>query len=208
MRLADQGRIGGGIGWFQPKRSVWTVLVGLHEDARPAGVRQCPAERPEQGAGGGLEPGACYLPTQHGELVAEHQDLQVLGGVAAGQQDDQLDRAAECQIGELRQYAGSLRDESVEASHYRAMVERTGSSEAISDFTHPTGRGVALAPGVQRVVDGQLQLQLALVVQAERGEPVGDRLQPADCGVTARSAGMSAPWTMRASSATAGSSMR
>jgi hypothetical protein len=49
---------------------------------------------------------ACYLPAQHGQLLAEHQDLQVLGEAAAGQQDEQLDGAAECQVGELRQHAG------------------------------------------------------------------------------------------------------
>jgi len=59
-------------------------------------------------------------------------------GVAAGQQDEQLDGVAECQVGELRQHAGSLRDGSVEASPYRAMIERMGSSEATSDFAHPT----------------------------------------------------------------------
>jgi hypothetical protein len=31
------------------------------------------------------------LPAQHGELVAQHQDLQVLGSIAAGQHDEQLD---------------------------------------------------------------------------------------------------------------------
>jgi hypothetical protein len=40
------------------------------------------------------------LATKHGELVAEHQDLQVLGGIAAGQQDEQLDGAAERRVGE------------------------------------------------------------------------------------------------------------
>jgi len=66
----------------------------------------CPAKRGEHSAVGGLELGACYLPAQHGQLLAEHQDLQVLAGVAAGQQDEQLNRAAECQVGELRQHAG------------------------------------------------------------------------------------------------------
>jgi hypothetical protein len=41
------------------------------------------------------------LTTQHRELMAEHQDLQILGGLAAGQQHQELDRAAERQVGEL-----------------------------------------------------------------------------------------------------------
>jgi hypothetical protein len=73
--------------------------------------------------------------------VAEHQDLQVLGGVAAGQQVQQLDRAAERQVGERWPHAGSLRDGSAEAPPCRAVVERTGSSQATSDVAHPTGSG-------------------------------------------------------------------
>jgi hypothetical protein len=56
--------------------------LGLHEEARPLGAWQCPAERGEQGAVSGLEPGTCYLSAQHGELVAQNQDLQVLAASA------------------------------------------------------------------------------------------------------------------------------
>jgi hypothetical protein len=42
--------------------------LGLDEEARPAGARQCPAECREQGAVGGLEPGPRDLAAQHGEL--------------------------------------------------------------------------------------------------------------------------------------------
>jgi hypothetical protein len=69
------------------------------------------------------------LAAEHGELVAEHQDLQVLGGVAADQQDEQLDRAAECQVGELGQHAGSLRDGSAEASPYRAVLSELAAAQ-------------------------------------------------------------------------------
>jgi hypothetical protein len=31
---------------------------------------------------------------------------------------------------------------SAEASHYRAMIERTSSSEAMSEFPHPTGLSI------------------------------------------------------------------
>jgi hypothetical protein len=34
-------------------------------EARPAGLGQCPADRGEQGAVGGLEPGTCDLAAQH-----------------------------------------------------------------------------------------------------------------------------------------------
>jgi hypothetical protein len=41
-----------------------------------------------------------------GELVAQDEDLQVLGGVAAGEQGEQLDGAAQGQAGESRQHPG------------------------------------------------------------------------------------------------------
>jgi hypothetical protein len=42
----------------------------LHEEARPAGPRQCPADGGKEGAVGGLKPGTCDLAAQHRELVA------------------------------------------------------------------------------------------------------------------------------------------
>jgi hypothetical protein len=42
-------------------------------------------------------------------LVAENEDLQLLGGVAVGEQGEELDGAADRQVGELRQHPGSLR---------------------------------------------------------------------------------------------------
>jgi hypothetical protein len=63
----------------------------LHQEARPAGSGQCPADRGEHGAVGGLEPGTWGLAAQHHELMAQHQDLQILGGLAVGEQREQLE---------------------------------------------------------------------------------------------------------------------
>jgi hypothetical protein len=68
--------------------------VGLHEQARPMGSGQRPADRGEQGPISRLQPGAWGLATEDGELVAQDQDLQVLGGVAANKQHEHLNRAA------------------------------------------------------------------------------------------------------------------
>jgi hypothetical protein len=70
-----------------------------HEEARPAGAGQHPADGGEQRPIGGLQPGTRGLAAQHRELVAQHQDLQVVGGVAAGQQHQQLDGATQRQVG-------------------------------------------------------------------------------------------------------------
>jgi hypothetical protein len=63
-----------------------------------------PHPKGEQRSVGGLQPGTRGLAAQHCELVAQHKDLQVLGGVAAGEQSEQLDGAAQREVGELRQH--------------------------------------------------------------------------------------------------------
>ena len=43
------------------------------------------------------------------ELMAQHQDLQVLGGVTASEQREELDGAAEREVDEPGQHVNSLR---------------------------------------------------------------------------------------------------
>jgi hypothetical protein len=66
------------------------------------------ADRSEQGAVSRLQPRAWNLAAQHAELVAQHEDLQILAGVAAAEQGEQLDGAAQRQVGEFRQYQVGL----------------------------------------------------------------------------------------------------
>jgi hypothetical protein len=53
------------------------------------------ADRREQGPVGGFEPGLWSLAAEHGELLAQDKDLQILGGVGKGEQGEQLDGAAQ-----------------------------------------------------------------------------------------------------------------
>jgi hypothetical protein len=53
-----------------------------------------------------LELGTLDLAAEHGELVAQDEDLQVLGGVPAGEQGEQLDGVAQREVGEFRQHPG------------------------------------------------------------------------------------------------------
>jgi hypothetical protein len=46
---------------------------------------------------------------EHGELVAQDKDLKVLGGVAAGELGEELDGAAQRQVGKSWQHRGGLR---------------------------------------------------------------------------------------------------
>jgi hypothetical protein len=65
----------------------------LDEEAGPPGSGQDAADRGEQGPVGRFQPGTRDLATQDGELVAEHHDLQVFGGITAGGRREQLDGA-------------------------------------------------------------------------------------------------------------------
>ena len=94
----------------------------------------------------GSKPGPWNLATQDGELVAQHQDLQVLGGVATGQERERLDGAAQCEVGELCEHVGNLRSRVAEMHHISAR-SRTGCSAAMYEFAHPTGRTDALRFG-------------------------------------------------------------
>jgi hypothetical protein len=81
--------------------------VGLDEEARPADSGEDAADRGEQGAVSRLQPRAWNLAAQHAELVAQDEDLQVLAGVAAAEQGEQLD-GAQRQVGEFRQHQVGL----------------------------------------------------------------------------------------------------
>jgi hypothetical protein len=83
--------------------------LGLDEEARPAGSGQDAADGREQGPVGRLQPGSRRLAAQDDELVAQDEELEIFGGVATGELGEQLNRAAERQVGELRQHQGPLR---------------------------------------------------------------------------------------------------
>jgi hypothetical protein len=72
------------------------------EEARPAGPGHRATDGGKHRPVGGLKPESWDLAAQHGQLVTEHQDLKILGSIAAGQQNEQLDGAAQREVGEIR----------------------------------------------------------------------------------------------------------
>jgi len=136
---ASTMRVGPGAG-DQPAAPAQQCL-GLDQEARPAGPGQQAADRGEQGAVGGFELGAWDLAAQHGELVAQDQELQVFGGAAADQQGEQLDGAAQHEVGELGEHevASGINDEEAGASHYRVGPWcQPQLTQGVSAFPHPT----------------------------------------------------------------------
>jgi hypothetical protein len=66
--------------------------------------RQRAVDRSQQGPIGGLQPGPWSLTAEHGELVAQDKDLEVLSGAAAGELGEELDRAAQRLVGKSWQH--------------------------------------------------------------------------------------------------------
>jgi hypothetical protein len=94
----------------------------------------------EQGSVGGLQLGPRRLAAQHGELVAQDEDLQVLGGVVMGDSGQELDGAAQRQVGESWQHlGGGLRDGIRGTSQYRPYRPNPQASDQ-SEFLSPRGR--------------------------------------------------------------------
>jgi hypothetical protein len=87
---------------------------------------------------GRFAPGSWGLAAQPGQLVTEHQDLQVLGGVAAGQQHEQLDGAAQGQVGEVRRHPADLRAGQRRGHTTAPRMLRPASSQALTELAHPT----------------------------------------------------------------------
>src|SRR6266571_5041251 len=93
----------------------------LDGEAGPAGSGQHAADRGEQGSVGGLELETLDLAAEDVELVTQDQELQVLGGVTAG---ERLDGAVQREGGEFRQHQVSSAV-GAEAPRYRPRASRT-----------------------------------------------------------------------------------
>ena len=74
------------------------------EETGPTLAWENAADGGEQSAVGGFQLGPGGLPLEDRELMAQHQDLQVLGGVTASEQREELDGAAEREVDESGQH--------------------------------------------------------------------------------------------------------
>jgi hypothetical protein len=67
----------------------------LDQEAGPAGSGQDAADGGQQRPVGEFQLGSWSLAAEDRELVAQDQDLKILGGIAAGEQGEQPDGAAQ-----------------------------------------------------------------------------------------------------------------
>jgi hypothetical protein len=88
------------------------------------------ADRCELRPIGGLQPGSWSLAAEHGELVAQEQDLEVLGGVTAGELGEELDGAAQRQVGKSWQHRGASAVGAAEAPPEQAKADANPSAHA------------------------------------------------------------------------------
>ena len=83
------------------QRSRVSGLTRKHDQRALGSTRLTAASRARPGR---FQPGTRSLAAEHGELVAENKEFQVLGSIAAGEQGQELDGAAQGQVGEFRQH--------------------------------------------------------------------------------------------------------
>jgi hypothetical protein len=74
--------------------------AGCHDPVQPQVPGQQPGERGDHGAVSPVRLRAGNLAAQDRDLVPQHQDLNILGGVAAGEQRQPAEQPDHEQIGE------------------------------------------------------------------------------------------------------------
>ncbi len=117
------------------QRSRVSGLTRKHDQRALGSTRLTAASRARPGR---FQPGTWGLATEHGELVAQDQEFQVLGSIAAGEQGQELDGAAQGQVGESGQHAGWPPQRRLRTGARYRLVIGTRSSQAVPHFPHPT----------------------------------------------------------------------
>ena len=72
-------------------------------------------------------------------LVRQDKDLEVLGGVTAAELGEELDGAAQGQVGRSWQHCGASAVGAAETPRWHAEVDANPSSWALSEYLHPYG---------------------------------------------------------------------
>lgn len=71
-----------------------------HDQPVSAPLRKHAGERGEEGTIGRPQRGALFLPSEHGELMSQHEQLDVFGDLAAPASDKQPQHSREGEIGD------------------------------------------------------------------------------------------------------------
>jgi hypothetical protein len=123
--------------------------LGLDQEHRPAGSSELAAQRCQQGAILGLQPGPWMLATQDHELVTQHEDFDFLGLGRSAAEHDQLEDVAQRQVEERpnhRHPSRGIQGTTAHRSPSQGRPEPLVTSTI--DFWHPTGNQHAQLPSV------------------------------------------------------------
>ena len=93
---------------------------------------------PQQRPVGRLQPGPWMLAAQHRKLVAQHQDLDLLGLLRPKAEQDQLQAAAQRQVDERPDHETSTGEGEQATAHRNLVIRRYLLVTAMIDFWHPT----------------------------------------------------------------------
>ena len=129
--------------------------LGLDQEHRPAGSRELAAQRCQQGAILGLQPGPWMLATQDHEFVTQHEDLDFLGLSRSAAEHDQLEDVAQRQVEERPDHRHLSRGRQGTTAH-RSPSQGRASPLVTStiDFWHPTREALSQKLRLHRCVRG------------------------------------------------------
>jgi hypothetical protein len=112
-RLAGMAGRPGRTGWVVQRRATsWRcqrrMVAGVTSSPRRRWTGEQSGEGGDQGAVGPRYSRAWRAPLEHGELVAQDQDLDVLGGVGSGAQHDPAQELGEHLVGQSQRHQGIM----------------------------------------------------------------------------------------------------
>jgi hypothetical protein len=114
-----------------------------HDQPVSAPLRERAGERREEGTIGRPQRGALFLPSEHGELISQHEQLDVFGDLAAPASGKQPQHSREGEIGEGEQ-------------HPLILPEPTAGNAGTSNLSFETPQACKLrvlrptSPGIER----------------------------------------------------------
>jgi hypothetical protein len=109
-----------------------------YQEHRPARPWEDPAERRQQRAVGGLQVGPWVLAAQHRKLVAQHQDLDLLGLRRPEAKQDQRKGTAQRQVDERPDHNPSPRGEGKERGRIVVLHHAVPAGQGHDRLVAPT----------------------------------------------------------------------
>lgn len=135
--------------------------LGVYEEQRPTCPRQDPRQRRQQRSIGYVQLGPAHLTRENRDLMAQHEDLDLLGLAPAEEQRHQLQHAPQRHIHE-RETNSCERSGAMAAGRYSTRAH--GTEAARSGFRHPQGH---IEPSLERPIACRDALEQIALIEIE-----------------------------------------